>query len=58
LSSLKNLKNLNLEHNQIQKLDISGNLNLQTLNVKQNPLKETDIKKGAKDVTIFGFQQQ
>jgi Leucine-rich repeat (LRR) protein len=58
LSSLKNLKNLNLEHNLIQKLDISGNLNLQTLNVKQNPLKETDIKKGAKDVTIFGFQQQ
>lgn len=58
LSGLKNLKNLNLEHNQVQKLDISTNLNLQTLNVKQNPLKETDIKKGAKDVTIFGFQQQ
>lgn len=58
LSSLKNLKTLNLEHNQIQKLDISGNLNLQTLNVKQNPLKETDIKKGTKDVTIFGFHQQ
>ena len=58
LSSLKNLKNINLEHNLIQKLDISQNLNLETLNVKQNPIRENDIKKGAKDVTIFGFQQQ
>lgn len=58
LSSLKFLKKLNLEHNQIQKLDISGNLNLQTLNVVKNPLKETDIKKGAANVTIFGFEQQ
>jgi Leucine-rich repeat (LRR) protein len=57
LSSLKYLKKLNLEHNQIQKLDISGNLNLQTLNVIKNPLKETDLKKGATNVTIFGFQQ-
>ncbi len=58
ISSLKNLKSINLEHNLIQKLDISQNLNLQTLNVKQNPIRETDLKKGAKDVTIFGFQQQ
>lgn len=58
ISGLKSLKNLNLEHNQIRKLDISQNVNLQTLNVKQNPIKEADIKKGAKDVTIFGFDQQ
>lgn len=58
VSSLKRLKKLNLEHNQIQKLDISGNLNLETLNVTKNPLKETDIKKGAANVTVFGFQQQ
>lgn len=58
ISGLKKLKNINLEHNLIQKLDISQNLNLETLNVKQNPIREADIKKGAKDVTIFGFQQQ
>jgi Leucine-rich repeat (LRR) protein len=58
VSSLKYLKKLNLEHNLIQKLDISKNMNLETLNVMKNPLKETDIKKGAVNVTIFGFQQQ
>lgn len=58
ISGLKNLKHVNLEHNQIRKLDISQNQNLETLNVKQNPIRETDIKKGAKNVTIFGFQQQ
>jgi Leucine-rich repeat (LRR) protein len=45
VSSLKYLKKLNLEHNLIQKLDISKNMNLETLNVMKNPLKETDIKK-------------
>lgn len=58
LSSLKNIKNINLEHNQIQKLDISQNLKLQTLNIKGNPLKESEVRKGAQDVTIFGFHQQ
>lgn len=58
LSSLNNLKNINLEHNQIQKLDISQNLKLQTLNIKGNPVKESDVRKGAQDVTIFGFHQQ
>lgn len=58
LSLLKYLKKLNLEHNLVQKLDISQNMNLETLNVMKNPLKETDIKKGAANVTIFGFQQQ
>lgn len=58
LSGLKNIININLEHNQIQKLDISQNLKLQTLNIKENPLKESDVRKGAQDVTIFGFHQQ
>lgn len=58
LSGLKNIININLEHNRIQKLDISQNLKLQTLNIKGNPLKESEVRKGAQDVTIFGFHQQ
>ncbi len=57
VSALKYLKKLNLEHNQIQKLDISSNMNLESLNIMKNPLKENDIKKGAANVTIFGFDQ-
>lgn len=48
ISGLRNLKNINLEHNFIRKLDISQNLNLETLNIKQNPIREDDIKKEPK----------